>query len=69
MGALELVWKINRERIRGDGVLRGMRLVSDLDREPQIRDANAVDSQFPMIGLILRIDESGRMLRVHRSRI
>jgi hypothetical protein len=36
-----------------------MRFISDLDREPEIRDSDAVDSHFPMIGLILSVHESG----------
>jgi hypothetical protein len=51
--------QIDRERNRGHGVLRGMGFISDLNREPKIRDSNAVDRKFSMIGLILRIHQSG----------
>jgi hypothetical protein len=66
--SLEMVRQINRKRNRGHGVLRGMRFISDLDGESEIRDSDAVDSHFPMIGLVLRIHKSGELLRVHRSR-
>jgi hypothetical protein len=57
--ALEMVRQIDRQRNRCHGVLRGMRFISDLDREPEIGDSDAVDSHFPMIGLILSVHESG----------
>jgi hypothetical protein len=69
VGALEMMRQINRQRNCGHGVLRGMRFISDLDRESEIRHSNAVNCHFPMIGLILRIHESGERLGVHRSTI
>ena len=59
MCSLKVVRQINRQRNRGHRILRGMRFVSDLDRESEIRNPDAVDSHFPMVGLILGIDEPG----------
>jgi hypothetical protein len=69
VGALEMVWQINRQRNRGYRVLRRMSFISDLDRESEIRDTDTINRHFPVIGLILRIHECGDWLRVHRFRI
>ena len=68
VGAFEMVRQIHRERNRGHGILRGMRLIPDLDWEPEVGHSDPIDRHFPMIRLTLRIDESGELLRVHRSR-
>jgi hypothetical protein len=51
----------------GHRILRGMRFVSDLDRKSEIRYADPIDSQFPVIGLVLGINKPSWMLGVHRS--
>jgi hypothetical protein len=59
MGSLKLVRQIDCQRDRCHGVLRRVRLVSHLNRKPKIRDTDAVDGNFPVVGEVLRIDEAG----------
>src|ERR1700761_9806153 len=68
VSALEMVRQINCQRNRGYGVLGGMRFVPDLDREAEIGYSDPVDGHFPMVRLVLRVDESGKLSGVHRSR-
>lgn len=67
--AFKVVRQIDCERYRGHGVLGGVRLVSDLNRESQIGHPDAVDRHFPVIGKILGIHKAGYLLRVHRSKV
>jgi hypothetical protein len=63
--ALELMRQIDSESDRRNGVLRGMRFISDLNRESKIRDPYTIDCNFSMIGKILCVYEFWQISRMH----
>src|SRR5215469_7742381 len=62
VGPLEMMRQIDSQRDRGNRVLRRVRLVPDLDWEPEVRHANTVNGNLSVIGEALRIYEIWQMM-------
>jgi hypothetical protein len=63
--AFELVWQIDGQGDRRDGVLKVARFVPDLDWIAQVRHANAVNRNPAKVGFILSVFELDRS-KCHR---